>query len=515
MLAAVLAAATAPDDKDEAAKTAAQKDDADGQSEADKSDADAEKGDAKDGEAQSEGANEDGGKGQSRPEESTDVKKVYVIPIREDIMPPLTYLIRRGVKEAMDADADVLILHMDTFGGRIDVTLEIINIISKFKGETVTFIDSKAISAGSFISAATQRIYMSPEGGIGAAAPVSGSGQDLGETMDAKVISMVKAMIRTQAQRNGHNIDVLEAMIDKDKELIVDGETLCADGELLSLTAMEAERTVGDPAMPMLSLGTYDDLDELIDELGYSGAERTNIEAMGAEKIASWLNAISGILLVIGMGGVWVEMKTPGFGLPGIIGIIAFALFFFGSYAAGLAGMEWMIIFVLGVLLVALELFVFPGTVVLGLTGAGLMLTTIIMSMADYYPGTPINLSFVGQALENSAIVLAQATGGTILMMWALYRFVFPHLAQRHSAVGAMMSAAASGVGAEVEIREEQESRMGQVGETISALRPGGKARFGEETVNVISDGEMIEAGVKVKVIGASGLDAVVEPVEE
>ena len=440
------------------------------------------------------------------------VKSVFVLPIRENIMPPLTYLVRRGVKEALDAKADVLILHMDTYGGRVDVTEEIIDIIGKFKGETVTFIDSKAISAGSFISAATQRIYMSPKGLIGAAAPVSGGGQDLNETMDAKVKSMILAMIRNLAQKNGHNAEVLEAMIDKDKELIIDGETLCEEGALLSLTALEAEKPYGDPAKPLLSLGTYEDLDTLIEELGYGSAARTDIEALGAEKLASWLNAISGILLVIGIGGVWVEMKTPGFGIPGIIGIVAFTLFFFGSYAAGLAGMEWLVVFILGVVLVGLEIFVFPGTIVLGLAGVGLMLLTIVMALADYYPGAPIDLSFVGQAFENSMMILLQATGGTIVLMWFLYRFVFPKLAHSSGAMSAIVSTSASGMAEESAIKDERESRIGRIGTTISPLRPGGKARFDNEILNVVTEGDMLEAGVKVRIVGASAHDAIVEP---
>lgn len=449
--------------------------------------------------------------------ESSDstVRKVYVLPIREDIMPPLTYLVRRGVKEAMDARADVLILHMDTYGGRVDVTEEIIDIVGKFEGETITFIDSKAISAGSFISASTQRIFMSPKGLIGAAAPVSGGGQDLGDTMDAKVKSMVLAMVRTLAQKHGHNAEVLEAMIDMDKELIIDGETLSEEGELLSLTALEAEKEYGEPPKPLLSLGTYEDLDDLIEGLGYGSAERTDIEALGAEKVASWLNAISGILLVIGIGGVWVEMKTPGFGLPGIVGIVAFALFFFGSYAAGLAGMEWLVVFILGIVLIGLEIFIFPGTIILGLSGVGLVLLTIVMALADYYPGAPVDFSFLGQALENSLMVLLQATGGTIVLMWFLYRWFFPRLAESSTTVGTMVSASASGVQEEALIHEEQQSRLGQIGETISPLRPGGKARFDDMIINVVSDAGMIDAGVRVKIIGASGHDAVVEPLED
>ena len=223
---------------------------------------------------------------------SPEVSKVYIIPMREDIMPPLTYLVRRGVKEAMEAKADVLIIDMDTNGGLVMVMEEIIEILNKFDGETVTFINSKAFSAGAFISVATQRIYMSPKGVIGAAAVVGGGGGELAPTMQAKADSAVLAMMRTQAQRNGHNIDVVEAMIDKERELIIDGETLCEEGNLLTLTAFEAEREYGEPAKPLLSLGTFKDIDELIEGLGYGDAEITYVEALGVEKIASWLNRI-------------------------------------------------------------------------------------------------------------------------------------------------------------------------------------------------------------------------------
>src|SRR5437867_5664928 len=99
-------------------------------------------------------------------------KKVYVVPIRDDIMPPMVYLVRRGVKEAMEAKADLLVIDMDTNGGRVDVTEEIMEIVNKFKGHTVTYVNHKAFSAGAFISVATQKIYMAPQSVIGAAAPM-------------------------------------------------------------------------------------------------------------------------------------------------------------------------------------------------------------------------------------------------------------------------------------------------------------------------------------------------------
>src|SRR5204862_7747898 len=139
---------------------------------------------------------------------ATGRRKVYVLPIREDIMPPLVYLVRRGVKEAMDAKADLLVLDMDTNGGRVDVTEDIIEILNKFKGQTATYVNRKAFSAGAFIAVATQKIFMAPQSVIGAAAPIMiapGAGpQDMPGTMEVKMNSAVRALVRTAAEKNGH-----------------------------------------------------------------------------------------------------------------------------------------------------------------------------------------------------------------------------------------------------------------------------------------------------------------------
>src|SRR5438093_7238083 len=271
-------------------------------------------------------------------------RKVYVLPIREDIMPPLVYLVRRGVKEAMDAKADLLVLDMDTNGGRVDVTEDIIEILNNFKGQTATFVNRKAFSAGAFISVATQKIFMAPQSVIGAAAPImlipGGAPQDMPETMQAKMNSALRALVRTSAEKNGYNIDVVEAMIDKSKELKIDGKILNEKGQIVTLTNTEAGQEYGDRPRPLLSSGTVESLDELLKNLGYAGSTRVDIQPTGAERLALWINMINPLLLIIGIAGIYIEFKTPGFGLPGIVGIAAFALYFLGGYIAGLSGLE-------------------------------------------------------------------------------------------------------------------------------------------------------------------------------
>src|SRR6266516_3395226 len=437
-------------------------------------------------------------------------RKAYVLPIRDDIMPPLVFLVRRGVKEAMEAKADLLVLDMDTNGGRVDVTEEIIEILNNFKGQTATFVNRKAFSAGAFISIATQKIFMAPQSVIGAAAPVmlvpGGPPQDMHETMQAKMNSALRALVRTSAEKNGYNIDVVEAMIDKRKELKIDGKVLNEKGQILTLTNTEAEREYGDPPRSLISSGTVESLDELLKKLGYTKAARVDIQPTGVEQVAMWINIISPLLLIIGIAGIYIEFKTPGFGLPGIVGIAAFALYFFGGYIAGLSGLEWIAVFVVGLALLALELFVFPGTTVLGLIGTALMLVALVMAMVDVYPGMPALPTFKMLELPLRDLFIA-FLGGAVAVL------VLSRWLPKTSFYGKLVSQAASGVITGARLERQQMSRLGQVGVAISELRPGGKAQFGNEILDVISQGELIDKGQRVKIIGHSGTEAVVEGV--
>ncbi len=441
---------------------------------------------------------------------SSGQKKVYVLPIRDDIMPPLVYLVRRGVKEAMEAKATLLVLDMDTNGGRVDVTEEIIEILNNFKGQTATFVNRKAFSAGAFISIATQKIFMAPQSVIGAAAPImlvpGGTPQDMPETMQAKMNSALRALVRTSAEKNGYNIDVVEAMIDKSKELKIGDKVLNEKGQILTLTNTEAERQYGDPPTPLLSSGTVQTIEELLQKLGFAEAVRADIKPTGVERLALWINMISPLLLIIGIAGIYIEFKTPGFGLPGIIGIVAFALYFFGGYIAGLSGLEWIAVFLLGLALVALELFVFPGTMALGLIGAVLILVALVMAMVDVYPGMPAIPTFQKLELPLRDLFIAFVGGAAAVLVLSRWLPKTP-------IYGKLVSHTASGMDTVAELEQKQTSRIGQTGVAVSSLRPGGKAQFGEEILDVMTQGEMIERGERVKIVGHSGTEAVVEAV--
>ena len=459
-------------------------------------------------------------------------KTVYVVPVRDDIMPPILYIIRRGVKEAMDAKADCLILDMETNGGRVDITEEIFDIIGKFKGETVTYVNKDAYSAGAFIAVATEKIYMAPQSVIGAAAPImmgpTGGVSEMPSTMEVKINSAIRAKIRTQAEKNGYAKDVIEAMVDKTKKLERDSKVLCAEGDILTLTNLEAEAKYGEAKTPLLSSGTVerrhddeDNIDALISELGYTGAVRVDIQPLGVEQLGTWINAISPLLLLIGVIGLYIEFKTPGFGVFGAIGIASLVVYFFGGYVSGLAGIEWVAVFVLGVVLVAVELLWLPGTLVIGAIGAVCMLIALVMGMTDIYPDMPlfpagdgeggvqqvkgIDFHDLGKAFSKPILDLTIAFLLSIPVIWALAKYL-PHTAF----FGKFASEAASGVESVAAVSAAVDSRLGEVGEAATPLHPGGKAMFGDDLCDVVTQGEMIAAGAPVKVIGHRGSDLLV-----
>ncbi len=313
--------------------------------------------------------------------------------------------------------------------------------------------------------------------------------------------------MRASAEKNGHNKDVIEAMINKTRGLVIDGEVLAREGDILTLTDREAAREFGDPPRPLLSLGTMEDLDALLAELGMGEAERLVIEPTGAERFATWLNAISPILLLVGIVGLYLEFKTPGFGAPGVVGVLAFALYFLSGYVAGLSGMEWIAVFALGVVLVGLELFLFPGVIVVGLLGVVLILVALVMAMVDVYPGGPMVPTF-GQVRVplGELLIAALAAAGIIALLGRILPST-PIYSQ-------LVSLGSSGVVSVERRAVVQRGRVGQIGVALSILRPGGKAQFGDEILDVMTEGVLVEPGPRVRVIRSSAAEAVVEPVE-
>ncbi len=432
-----------------------------------------------------------------------------IIPIREEVGAPLSFLVRRGVKEAIRGGASTIILDMETPGGRLDYTDEIIDLLNRFPGRKITLVNRSAYSAGSFIALATTNIFMVPQSVIGAATPImvnplDGSVTAMPESVEAKMTSAVRAKVRAIAQRNGHNPDVAEAMIDRTKKLELDGKVINESGRILTLTDQEAAATYGNPPTALLSAGTVADMDALLARLGIPESAVLRIKPTGMETVAFWIGNISGILLVLGILGVYLEFKTPGFGAPGIIGGLCLLLFFFGGYVAGLSGLEWMQVFLLGLALVVVEFFVVPGTMVAGILGGVLMLTALVMSMVDHFPGMPImpSATDLERPLKNIAFALAVSIAGAAVIA----RFLPSIPIYRR-----MMTTGVSGELGIAQLESEQERLIGSEAVAVSVLRPGGRIRIGGRFIDAVSRGEMVPAGRRVRIVAFSGRDCVVE----
>jgi membrane-bound serine protease (ClpP class) len=242
----------------------------------------------------------------------------------------------------------------------------------------------------------------------------------------------------------------------------------------------------------------------LLEKLGYGGAQQVTIKPTGMETVGTWINAISPVLLIIGIIGIYIELKTPGAVLPGAVAVVAFVVYFLGGYVAGLSGMEWILVFVVGLALVVSELFVHPGTILPGLAGLFLILVSLVMAMVDRYPGRPAMPTLPQLELPLRNLMIAFICSAVIAAILA--RFL-----PKTPLYRSLVSQSASGVRSVAEQERRQTSRVGQTGVAISNLRPGGKAQFGNEILDVITQGDMIAKGQPVKIIGHSGTEAIVE----
>jgi len=439
--------------------------------------------------------------------------KVVVIPIRDQIAAPVLYIIRRGLKEAIEQEVDTVVFDMETPGGQVDVTFDILKAIEKFPGRTVTYVNREAISAGAFISAGTDEIYFAPGAVIGAAAPVMAGGAEIGETMKEKYVSYLRARMRAISEGKGYRGEVISAMIDLDSELKIGDEVIKEKGELLSLTAQEAMRAYGDPPQPLLGSGIAANLDELLDQLHGSGNYTMEmLEVTWSEKVAQYLTAITPVLMGIGLLALFIEFKTPGFGIFGISGIVLLGIVFLGQYVAGLSGHEPILFFMLGVALIGIELFFFPGIFVLALTGVVLMFGSLVWSMTDLWPGEPIPVS--GDIFLRPVASVMIGVALAMVMFAAILRFL-----PRGGLWGSMVLDAVVG-GEPVPARAlagggttqpGAASLIGESGTAATALFPSGQVEIGGRRYEARLAVGFAEKGTLVKVTGLSEFGLAVE----
>jgi len=361
--------------------------------------------------------------GDSAPAIAAEQARVVVVPVRAMISKPELYILRRGIRQAIDSGADTLILDMNTPGGSVAVTLEIMEALDRFPGRTITYINREAISAGAIIAAVTDEIYFAPGGIIGAAEMVMGTGQDVPEALKRKFNSYLGAKIRAIGEKQSTRADVIRAMMDADFELMVGEEVIKPKGELLSLTATEAVRAFGDPPVPLLAAGIEDSIESLVKTLhGKDVVMMDQLQVTWSEKLAQYLVTLTPLLMGIGMVFLFIEFKTPGFGVFGLIGGLFLGVVFFGHYVAGLSGYEPVIIFVLGVVLVLLEVLFFPGMLVGIIAGMLMILGSLLWAMADFLPDEPI--TFSSDLLLRPLFNLVSGVFIAVLIFLAIVRFL-------------------------------------------------------------------------------------------
>lgn len=433
---------------------------------------------------------------------------VKVIPVREAIGKPVLYVLRRGMKEAQAEGVGTVVIDMETPGGELGVTLEIMEAIDKFEGETLVYVNKEAISAGAIISSAADEIFFAPGAVIGAAAAVSGGGAEIPETMKQKINSYLTAKIRSVSEGKGRRAEVIKAMMDADFEFRIGEEVIKPKGELLSLTAEEAARAYGEPPAPLLSAGTYGTLEALLEaRFGKDGYTLRRLEVTWSERVASWLAGLAPLLMGAGLLCVFVELKTPGFGIFGVLGGILLGLVFFGHHAAGLSGHEGALIFLLGLALIAIELFLIPGTLVAGLLGALFILGGLVWSMVDVWPGEMPALdadTFLEPMLDVGLALIVAAVGGVLLARFLPRGWFWDKLVLQ-TAVGDTHSAAAASPWGDAAAPEGGDGLLGSTGVAVSALRPMGEVEVAGRRHEARADLGTLERGDRVRVIGRSG----------
>ena len=447
----------------------------------------------------------------------SNIPTAYQIPIRDQIGPPILDILRRGLKNAIEVDAEMVILDMNTPGGELGVTLEImqeiIDVFDRFEGPIITYVNKEAISAGAYIAMATNEIAFAPYAQIGAAEAVSGGGANIDSSMKRKINSYLKAKIRSYTKDYRYRARVMAAMMDANETLLIDGEPILAadgtviqkKGELLTLTAEEAVKSYGNPPQPLLGSGIYKTVEGLLDEkCGKGNYILTKMDINWAEEVGLWLNSIGPIIIGIGLLGLFIEFKTPGFGIFGIGGII-FVLIFFGSkYVSGLAGYEEVLFFLLGVSFVALELFLFPGLIIPGLIGFTMIIGSILWAMIDVWPNTEFNWSIeiFKNPIKELALALLTSTGLILILTRILPKTTIWN--------GLVLSSSVGNLDSSTGIDVNEKLKVGEEGKSISELFPIGQVLINGVRYEARSNLGKIAKGTSIKVIRVDDYELIV-----
>lgn len=442
-----------------------------------------------------------------------DSKLVYKFDIKQNIAPATWRQTQQAFAEAEESEADLILIHMNTYGGAVLDADSIRSHILESKIPVYVFIDKNAASAGALISIACDSIYMSKGANIGAATVVNQQGQ----AMPDKYQSYMRSVMRSTAEAQGkdtvitandtiiswrRNPKIAEAMVDQ--SLYVAG--VSDSGKVLTFTPTEAIKYGFCEAV-------VDDVDVLLERTGFSGAEIKEYQPTALEKVIGFLvnPVVAGLLLMAIIGGIYFEMQTPGVGFPLIISLLAATFYFAPHYLEGLAANWEIIIFFVGIILIGIEIFVIPGFGFAGIIGIILMFGGLILSLID-------NINFDFEHVESSRITIAVATVSTSMLfgfLGALY--LSKRLLQAESGVFSKIALHSSQELADgyVSSAPNQHMLVGKTGVAFTVLRPSGKIKIDNEIYDAVSQIAFIEKGTKVKVVHEEATQLYVEPDEE
>ena len=419
---------------------------------------------------------------------------IYKVPIKGTIDLGLPPFIKRVISVAEKDNASAIIFEINTFGGRVDAATQIKDAILGSKVPTIAFINRRAISAGALISLSCEKIYMTEGGLLGAATAVDMSGKKGSE----KVISFMREEMASTAEKRGRNTEIARGMVDEElmfTHLVIKGDSIIVndiegrkEGKLISLTTEQALKY-------NISDGKAETLNELINLLGYSELVlKENIENW-SEKLVRFLTnpVVASLLTTFGFLGILFELQSPGWGIPGVVGLICLILSLSASYIAQLATISDMLLIIAGLSLIMLEAFVIPGFGVVGISGIGIVVYGLYLLLI---PNVPVGEEVLSNATDGFMIGLLGAIIGIYLLLKLMVKTKFW---KQLTAPGSQK-------------KEDGytnsfgwESLIDQIGVADTDLHPSGWVRVEDKRFFMISEGDFIEKGSSVKILSVDG----------
>ncbi|MFT6210260.1 MAG: membrane-bound serine protease (ClpP class) [Bacteroidia bacterium] len=409
-------------------------------------------------------------------------KRIYKFDVKEEIGPTVWRKMQQAFQEANEWDADLILLHMNTYGGLVTHADSMRTKILNSKIPVWVFIDNNAASAGALISIACDSIYMRKGANIGAATVVNQSG----EQMPDKYQSYMRSTMRSTAEAKGRNPEIAEAMVDA--SLAVTG--ISDSGKVITFTASEA-MTHG------FCEGMHESVDEVLKQNGFPEYEVKTYVVGELETFIGWMinPAVSGILIMIIIGGIYFELQSPGIGFPIAASIIAALLYFTPLYLGGLAENWEIIIFLVGIVLVAVEVFVLPGFGVAGIAGIAFIMTSLILSLINNV-GFDFEMTMETQIINAFLTVLLATVGGF---------FGSIYLAQKFVTTSMMSSMVLSSVQKKedgfVGVNVKEHEMIGKQGIAFTILRPSGKIEIEGDVYNATALTGYIDKGEAILVV--------------